>query len=167
MKPYEVITLLAILVGPVLAVLVQLAAERRKHTKDQQTATFRMMIGVRHLPADPAYSTAINMIPVDFNRVSRVMAAHKAYIESITYNVSPDNAETHLKQVLSKQTKLIFEMARHLGYNLPETDIQTNAYAAGGFIARDNLMLEAWKAWPRIAAALEGQIAQNPDSEAE
>jgi len=107
------------------------------------------------MPSDPVYSTAINMIPIDFNKCKLVMAAHKAYIECITYIASPDNVETHNQQIISKQTKLIFEMARELGYDLPETDIQTSAYAAGGFIARDNLMLDSWRAWPRIAAALE------------
>jgi hypothetical protein len=152
------VTLLAILVGPLLAVFVQLQAERRKSRRDQQLTTFRMLVGTRHLPSDPAYSTAINMIPVDFNEVKPVMAAHKAYIESITYAPTPENLATHEQQIISKQTKLIFEIGKHLNYNLPETDIQTTAYAAGGFVQRDNLMLRAWEAWPRIANALESQI---------
>ena len=164
MTNYELITLLAIFIGPVLAVFVQLVAERRKNTKDQQTLTFRMMVSVSHLPADPAYSTAINMIPIDYNRVSKVMAAHQTYIEAIRYQVAAENVEAHFRQVLSYQTKLIFEMSKHLGYDLPETDIQTTAYAADGFIQRDNLMLEGWRAWPRIAAALEAQTAIDPQN---
>jgi hypothetical protein len=108
------------------------------------------------------YSTAINMIPIDFNRVSSVMAAHKVYIEAITYSPTPENMATNEKQIISKQTKLIFEMSRHLNYRLSETDIQTTAYAAGGFVQRDNLMLRAWEAWPRIAAALENQSEAPP-----
>jgi hypothetical protein len=127
-----------------------------------------MMASARHLPADPSYSTAINMIPIDFNRVQKVMTAHRAYIETITYQAAPENAEAHLKQVFAKQTKLLFEMAKHLHYDLPETDIQTSAYAARGFIERDNLMLEGWRAWQRIASALEAQSTPpsvNPFSE--
>ncbi len=157
MKLYEIITLVAILVGPVLAVLVQLRAESRKQTRDQQTITMRMLASTRHLPADPAYSTTINMIPIDFNRVPKVMEAHKAYIELINVRPTSENQARHDEQHITKQTKLLFAMTQHPGYNLPETDIQTTAYAAGGFIERDNLMLNAWGAWPRIADALEKQ----------
>tara|TARA_B110001454_G_C12719084_1_gene433921 strand:+ start:554 stop:1090 length:537 start_codon:yes stop_codon:yes gene_type:complete len=155
MKTSELINLLAILLGPILAVAVQLISEGRRKTHEQQTQTMRMLLSTRHMPSDPVYSTAINMIPIDFNKSKRVMQAHKAYIECITYQPSSENVETHNQQIISKQTKLIFEMARHLKYDLPETDIQTSAYAAGGFIARDNLMLDAWRSWPRIAEALE------------
>jgi hypothetical protein len=167
-KTYEIITFLAILVGPVLAVFVQLVAERRKQARDQQTHTLRMLVSARHLPADPTYSTAINMVPIDYNRVPKVMAAHKSYIEAIMYQPSAENADAHWKQVISKQTKLIFEMAKHLNYDLPETDIQTSAYAAKGFIERDNLMLDAWRSWQRIAVALESQAtppSANPFAE--
>lgn len=97
------------------------------------------------------------MTPIDFNSVMSVMSAHKAYIEQITYQPTPENIAAHEKQIITKQTKLIFEMAKHLKYDLSETDIQTTAYAAGGFVQRDNLMLRAWEAWPRIADALESQ----------
>ncbi|MXP43709.1 DUF6680 family protein [Allopontixanthobacter sediminis] len=158
MSNLQLITLVAILAGPVLAVLVQLLAERRKIVREHQAATFRLLVSTRHLPSDPTYSTAINMTPVDFNGVGSVMAAHQGYIETITYQATPENVVAHEKQMISKQTKLIFEMAKHLGYDLSETDIQTTAYAAGGFVQRDNLMLRAWEAWPRIAEALESQV---------
>lgn len=157
MSVTEIITLIAILVGPILAVLVQLAAEKRKHARDQQTATMRMLASTRHLPADPAYSNAINLIPIDFNGVSAVMKAHKEYIDAISHVPTEENRAKHDETMLTRQTKLIFAMAKHLGLDLPETDIQTAAYAAGGFVQRDNLMLDGWAAWPRIANALERQ----------
>lgn len=157
MTTTEVITVSAILAGPILAVVVQIYAEKRKLLRDAQTMTFRMLAGTRHLPSDPAYSTAINMTPLDFNKVPRVMSAYNAYIEAIRYKSAPENAAQHEIQVMGKQTKLIFEMSKHLGYDLPETEIQANPYAADGFITRDNIMLDAWRSWPRIAQSLEMQ----------
>lgn len=157
MTTNELITVAAILAGPIFAVMVQINAERRKQLRDAQTTTFRMLAGTRHLPSDPAYSTAINMTPIDFNRVPKVISAYNAYIEAIRYRVAPENEVEHEKQVLGKQTKLLFEMSKHLGYDLPETEIQANPYAADGFVTRDNLFLEGWRAWPRIAKALEAQ----------
>ena len=157
MKLYEFITFLAILVGPVLAVLVQIRAEKRKQMRDQQSVTMRMLVSTRHMVSDPAYSTAINMIPIDFNRVQSVMEAHKAFVEAVNFVPSDENRQQHSEKIVTKQTKLIFAMTQHLGYNLPETDIQTTAYASGGFVERDNLMTSGWHAWLRIAEALEAQ----------
>ncbi|MDB5712740.1 MAG: hypothetical protein JWO15_137 [Sphingomonadales bacterium] len=159
MKFYELITIVALVLGPVSAVAIQLASERRRKIRELQSQTMRMLVSTRHMPSDAAYSTAINMIPLDFNKNKKVMAAWKDYIATITYRASPENIDEHNRQIISKQTALIFEIMKLLGYELSETDIQTSAYAAGGFIARDNLMLEGWRAWPRIAASLEAQTA--------
>ncbi len=158
----QLITLIAIVVGPVSAVIIQLISERRRVVRDHQAATFRMLVSTRHLPGDPSYSTAINMIPVDFNSVESVMTAHANYIGSITFQPTPENMAAHENNVMTQQTKLVHEIAKHLGYELPETDIQSTAYAAGGFIQRDNLMLRAWEAWPRIADALEREVVKAP-----
>ena len=157
MKLSEFLTLLAILIGPVLAILVQLRTEKRRQTRDQQAITMRMLVSTRHLVSDPAYSTAINMIPIDFNGVRPVMVAHKAFVEAVNFRPSDENRASHDEQIITRQTKLIFAMTKHLGYDLPETDIQTTAYASGGFVERDNLMTSGWRAWPRIADALEAQ----------
>ena len=159
MSTNELITVVALLAGPVLAVFVQIGAERRNQLRDAQTTTFRMLVGTRHLVGDPAYSTAINMTPIDFNRVSKVMGSYREYIEAIRYKPTPENSTEHEKVIVARQTRLIFEMSQYLGYDIPESEIQTNPYAAGGFIARDNLMLSAWESWPRIAVALEMQTS--------
>jgi hypothetical protein len=157
LKLYEFLTLAAIVIGPVVAVSLQLFSERRRRKLEQQTQTMRMLVSTRHLAGDPNYTTAINMIPVDFNRNRKIMAAWQAYIEAIRYEPSPGNEEAHYKTTIAKQTHLIFLIMQYLGYKLAETDIQTTAYAAGGFVERDKLMIGGWLAWPRIADALEAQ----------
>jgi hypothetical protein len=39
----------------------------------------RMLLSTRHMPADPLYSTAINLIPADFNDQIEVMDAWRKY----------------------------------------------------------------------------------------
>jgi hypothetical protein len=164
LKFYELLTLIGIIIGPITAVCITLWIEARRRTRDQQVQTLRMLVATRHLAGDANYSTAINMIPLDFNQQPKIMTAWTAYIGAISYRPTEENAQTHLTQILSKQTKLIFEIMKHLGYTLSETDLQTSAYAAGGMIERDNLMIDAWRSWPRIAAALESQVAASDQS---
>jgi hypothetical protein len=157
MTPYEWLTLGGIVLGPIVAVALTLWIEGRRRKRDQQIQLMRMLLTTRHLPSDAAYTIAINTIPIEFNRSSKVMAAWQIYIEAVRYHPSPENAEAQFKDTVAKQTKLIFEIMRELGFKLAETDIQNSAYAAGGFIERDNIMINGWRAWPRIAEALEFQ----------
>ena len=164
-KPVEFYTLLGIVLGPIIAVAINLIFEARRKLTDLRSQTMRMLVSTRHLAADPAYTTAINMIPIDFNSNSKVMAAWHSYMDSIRYPAPPGSESEKYEDMRSKQTKLIFEILKCLGYKLSETDIQATAYAADGFIRRDNLMLDSWRAWSRIADALEFQNAHliNPN----
>jgi hypothetical protein len=157
LKLSELVSLIGIIIGPIVAVCITLIIEARRRKRDQQVQTMRMLVSTRHLPSDPAYTTAINMIPVDFNKNRRVMAAWKAYIDAVFHKPTSENIAKHKIDTEAKQTKLIFAIMRYLGYELAEIDIQTTPYAAGGMIDRDNLMLRGWEAWPRIADALEAQ----------
>jgi|SRR5579863_1936886 len=159
MNANEVLTLIALLFGPVIAVTLQLTSERRKHVRDRQVETMRMLVSTRHLPSDPRWTQAINMVPIDFNSVGKVMAAWRSYQSSIRYQASPENLASHQREATAKQTNLIFEILSFLKYDLAESEFQDSAYAASGLILRDNLMLSGWEAWPRIAAALESNNA--------
>lgn len=157
LKPYEWLTLIGVVTGPIVAVAITLWIEGRRRRRDQQVNTMRMLLNTRHLPSDPAYTVAINTVPIEFNGRPKVMNAWKTYIDAVRFTPTEQNAEAHYADVRIKQTKLIFEIMQDLGFELSETDIQNSAYAAGGFIERDNLSVEGWRAWKRIADALELQ----------
>ena len=119
----------------------------------------RMLLTTRHLPADANYSVAINLIPVEFNDDAKVMEAWRRYIEVVQVRPSPENEEQHNRELGVRQTKLIYAMMQSLGFNLAETDIQTSAYVADGFIRRDNIMIGSWLAMTDIAHSLRAQSA--------
>ena len=164
LKLSELLTLIGIVSGPIVAVLVTLWIEGTRRKKEQQVQTLRMLLSTRHLAADPAYSTAINLIPIDFNDCRKVMDAWRDYIRHVRITPTPEGAETHHQDTMAKQTTLIFEMMCEIGFKLKETDIQTSAYASNALIDRDNITLNAWKSWSRIADALEKNNAMLANS---
>ena len=117
-----------------------------------------MLVSTRHLMGDAAYTTAINMIPIDFNSCNDIMAAWRDYIDAIQPG-HDDTLEARMKIASFKQTKLVHLILKRLGYQLSEVDIQATPYAAGGFVERDTLFIRGWESWPRIAQALETQNA--------
>lgn len=157
MNAYEILTLLGLIVGPLSAVLITLWSQARSATRDKQLHTFRKLIGTRHLVADPAYSVAINMIPVDFNRQPKIMAAWEKYMDAAFYKPSPENKGRHESELTDKQTRLIFEISKHLKYQISESDLEKRSYASQSFVDRDQLGIQAQVSWIRIANALEAQ----------
>lgn len=156
MSAESLLTLAAILLSPTIAVGVTLWSQSREKLRDSQRQTMRMLVATRHLPGDAAYTTAINMIPLDFAKNTPIMNAWREYIALINPKEEGGEAPSN-DEVVSKQGDLIFLILKELGYKLTKEEITSSAYAATGFVNRDNLMLSGWQAWDRIAAALEAQ----------
>jgi hypothetical protein len=67
------LTLAAILLGPIVAVAITLWIEGRRRQRDTRMIVLRQLMATRHLPGDPMYSAAVNLIPVEFNDEAEVM----------------------------------------------------------------------------------------------
>lgn len=158
------LTLAAVFVSPILAVLISVLIEHRRRRRDGRMIVLRQLLVTRHLPADPAYSAAVNLVPVEFNDDQPVIQAYKEYQTAI--NATPgDNTDAIRKagqSVVVKQTKLIFAIMRSLGLKASEADLPAEAYAAKGMIDRDDLYLQSLSAQIRTADTLEAMRGVNP-----
>lgn len=157
LKPYEWLTLVAIVLGPIIAVALTLIMEARRQSRQQRLEIFRAIMTTRHLPGDARYSSSINLIPVEFNRSRAVLDAYNAYIEETRFKAQPEEQSKKERLLASKQTKLISEMSRDLGFKLREADLEVQAYAAEGFIQRDNMVLDALSAIREVSEVLKLQ----------
>ena len=117
-----------------------------------------MLLSTRHLPADPGFSVAINLVPVEFSDAKHVIAAYREFIQAVQNPASSSSDVPALQSNVIKTTKLIYEITRDLGFEIKETDIQHAGYAATGWIERDNIMLDSQRAMTRVANALWLQI---------
>lgn len=159
MRLNEWLTLAAIILGPIIAVGITLWIEGRRRMRDSRMIVLRQLMATRHLPGDPLYSLAVNLIPVEFNDERSVMAAHKAYHEALRASAAaPDDQKRQaLEFLVSRQTKMIYAIMQSLGLHASEADIPMEAYAAQGMVDRNALYLKSLEGMVRIADALEAQ----------
>jgi hypothetical protein len=158
MKLNDWLTLVAIVLGPLSAVCITLWIEHRRRVKERRLYVTRMLLMTRHLPADPQYNAAINLIPVEFNDQPKVMAAWRTYHERVHQHVEPAQQADHDKRITAAQSGMIFEILRSAGLsNISEGDIQTQGYVSQAFINRDTLYLDSLRALSAIAATMEKQ----------
>jgi len=155
------LTLLAILLGPIVAVAVSLWVEGRRRRREARLMVLRQLIVTRHLASDPNYSAAINLVPVEFNDEPAVITEYKAYQEAIRQVPGEDPQAIALcdQRVSITQTKLIFAIMRSLNLKASEADLPAEAYAARGMLQRDLLYLRSLEAQIRTADALEASLS--------
>lgn len=131
---------------PIVAVLTTLKYQDWQGQRKDRMQLLRMLLATRHMPSDPAYSTAINLVRVEFNDVPTVMAAWEKLMEAVTHRSSPENRAAHDTQITKTQTKLISAIMASLKLKHSEADLQTDAYAAIGFTDRDELYQDSLRA---------------------
>ena len=153
----EFLTIVAIIFGPVAAVLISLWNERRRKRHEQKLSILRMLMNTRAMPSDPAWSVAVNLVPIEFNDDRKVMKAWREYMEAVRYKASPENEQTANAQSVAKQIKLIHQVLKSMDLEISETDLQTEAYLATAYVERDNLYLNSLAATADIARTLQEQ----------
>lgn len=159
MQMNDWLTLVALILGPVIAVGLTLWIEGERRRRESRLAVLRQLIATRHLPGDPMYSTAVNLIPVEFNDDRQVMEAYKAYQAAVSQPPAsePEAIAVTSQKVAVAQTKMIFAVMTAMKLRASEADLPIEAYAAKGMIERDNLWLNSLRGTVRIAEALELQ----------
>src|SRR5438270_11752653 len=104
------LTLIAIVLGPLSAVLVTLLIETLRRRKERRLYIVRMLLTTRHIPADAQYNAAINLIPAEFHKRARVMAAWRTYHDRVRERPSQRDKADYEKRLTAAQSALIFQV---------------------------------------------------------
>lgn len=128
--PSEWITIAAILLGPIFAVVTQIVWQRWKEIRDQKRFVFQTLMSLRAQPLAPDYVRALNYIDVVFfsnEKVRQRWSTLLRFFESDAYKSETIQQETFDK-ARDLAAELMAEMAKELGYAFDHTQIKNNAY---------------------------------------
>ena len=114
-----VITIIAIIVSPIIAVQVTKRLDEIREEKKHQMDIFRILMGQRGLlPRTDEYVVALNQIDVVFHNSESVRLAYKELYKATSPN-SPELSDSGCYLII-----LLREMSKHLNIgNLPDLDI--------------------------------------------
>jgi hypothetical protein len=110
----EVLTLLAILLSPLVAVLVTVWLQNRKEERGRKLWIFNTLIGNRHLPLAEANIRALNLIDIAYHDAQRVRQLWHDYLEMLGNEGLNNPKGWEIRQ--KKNLEMITAMANHLGY---------------------------------------------------
>lgn len=129
----EVLTLIAIILGPVMAVQVSQFLERKRQRRASREQVFKTLMRTRASRLSPSRVEALNMIDVEFHGKGKqdraVIEAWKLYMDSLQEcgtGEDPGNSRNEL------YLNLLCKMGCSLGYQLDKEHIGSTCYLPQG-----------------------------------
>jgi hypothetical protein len=137
LKIGDIITFIAIFLGPMAAFLLNSWNERRKDKKQKKIDIFRTLIANRMQKTAPLHISALNMIEIDFADDKNVLAAWKVYFENLSADFESMSEAAKAKTYNKRErlfAGLVSAIAKSLDLKIEQLDILTENYLPQGWL---------------------------------
>lgn len=126
-----IVSILAILLSPLIAVGVTVWFQNRKERRDQKRWILATLVATRHTPVTDEVVRALNMIDVVFHDSPAVRRLWREYFDMLC-NPSLNNPQG-VQQRQVKNLEMITEMAKEVGYGktITHLDVDRVYYPVG------------------------------------
>lgn len=145
----EWLTILAIILGPVLAVQAQKWIEAANTKKNQRLLIFKKLMATRGTPISPVHVEALNLIDLEFagrsEKHKQVRTRWKEYLDNLTQlEQDPEKQKAQLPAWSEKNQELLanllHDMGKAVGYEFDKVQLKRSIYTPVGHA---NMELEA------------------------
>lgn len=135
------VTIAAIVVGPVVAVLITRLLDDRRARRLRRWDIFRNLMCYRSTPLNVEFVGALNLLEVEFANDKPVIEAWKKLLLAFDKPVPPDGSptlETLTRERIETTTRLLDAVAKSLGLRIEQLDIQSGGYSPKGWADAEN-----------------------------
>lgn len=131
------ITIMAILSGPVLAIMASQYLDKVRADKQRKLDVFRTLMRTRSMQMSADHVGALNLVEVEFRNCPRVVEAWKEYLECLGQEFPPIEDKLQYDRAVKKRdtllTTLIDEMAKVLRIKIAQLEILRGSYVPQGW----------------------------------
>lgn len=131
MKLSDVLTILALIIGPIMALAIQRELDKGREEDKRKRELFRTIWGTRQFPGRLHYRhvEALNMIGLEFEGDSQVIEAWKEYLDALNRKEPATEKQQFYNERDAKFNALIFALSRSLRYKFTRLEIEQLAYS--------------------------------------
>ena len=150
----DVINIVALILGPILAVFIGQFLQNRTKKREDKMALFKSIMAsrVHGWTSDSVY--ALNIVEIIFPDNPKVIAQWKILYDKLCVQ-NPD--ATELKKIETEHTKLLLEMAKALGYKDKVTwETIQNPYIPTGMVNSINMQNESMRNYAELLRKANG-----------
>lgn len=127
----SILTILAIIIGPIAAVQVHKWREGDLAKKGRKLDVFKSLMATRGSRVSFEHVRALNMIDIEFKDEEKITDAWKCYLDSLA-DLTEDANEDELKRWDDRKndlfTALLSEIAKSLGYHFDSVHLKKGVY---------------------------------------
>ena len=132
-------TIVAIIVGPIIALWIQRDSERRREQHNRKMVIFKELMATRATTLSHRHVDALNAIEVEFSKGGgkgdkQVLNTWRLYLDHLNTpgTLSGDPLRRWTEQGLDLITNLLHEMSQALQYDFDKVALKKNVYAPRG-----------------------------------
>jgi hypothetical protein len=138
----SILTIVAIALGPVIAVQVQKFFERTRNNKNRKLQIFKSLMATRGAVLSVIHVEALNRIDLEFSdkkKYKEVINAWKEYFDNLGNRVEKDE-EIAIWSARNEEllANLLYEMGISLGFSFDKVLIKRNVYSPQGHANIEN-----------------------------
>lgn len=127
-------TVIAIILGPIVAVFITRSLDRKRAKTDRQYSVLSDLMRTRRARLDPAHVFALNLVELEFYGDAKVRKSFREYVRHLN-SVWPTDAKDlprHTEEGDDLFAELLKELANSLGYNFDKRDLDRLGYLPTG-----------------------------------
>lgn len=166
MDTKDIVMILAVIAGPILAVQAQKYIESIRESKNRKLRIFHTLMSTRATRLAQDHVAALNMIDIEFYGKTRFGKRHqssgekkitnawKVYNDHLNNKASEDRIDAWVDKSDELFTSLLYSMAQYLGYEFDEVQLKRDCYRP---IAHGDIENEQHKLRQGLVAVLDGK----------
>ena len=134
----EIISICAIILGPILAVQIEKYLERRRENKNRRLSIFKTLMATRGAVLSWTHVEALNRIDLEFSnkkKFEKVIKAWKEYFDNLSQKAqTPEEVAVWTKKNEDLLADLLYDMGKSLGFKFDKVLIKRNMYSPVGHV---------------------------------
>ena len=146
------LTIIAIILGPLLAFAVQHWRDLRREERARKLEVFRQLLLTLKVPMAPRHVDAINSIPLEFRSESEIIRAWRLYTSHLNNGIMlRQEPQRWGERKLDLLVDLTEKIGRHLNYeHLDEATLRDNLYVPQGYSDVEEQLRQIREAWLQV-----------------
>ncbi|HXY13349.1 MAG TPA: DUF6680 family protein [Terriglobales bacterium] len=150
------LTIVAIILGPLLAFAVQNWRDERRERRNRKTEIFRRLLLTLKVPMAPSHVDAINSIPLEFSSEKKVLDAWKLYSSHLNVPQQPQQTSEQVARWAEKKFDLLIDLVYEIGQNLGGYDhlnkasLRDSIYVPKGYAESEEEMRQIRAQWLQV-----------------
>lgn len=134
-KPEGWLTIAAIVLGPILALMIQQWRDKRREDDKRKRQIFHQLLLTLKVPMAPRHVDAINSIPLEFYSNKEVLEAWRLYTSHLNdHAMLKNNGRSWGEKKFDLLVDLAYKMGKSLGYDhIDKATLKDNIYVPQGY----------------------------------